>query len=97
MTRAKEILAARAVAAAPKCRAGSVATDSRGAGDGESVGEHPPNFSACGRPDAARRGGPMDLITPGDWDWVIGVNLMGAIHCIQAFLPHLSITAVIFV
>jgi len=21
--------------------------------------------------------GPMELITPGDWDWVIGVNLMG--------------------
>ena len=32
----------------------------------------------------------MDIITPGDWDWVIGVNLKGAIHCIQAFLPHLK-------
>jgi NAD(P)-dependent dehydrogenase (short-subunit alcohol dehydrogenase family) len=23
-------------------------------------------------------GGPMELITSGDWDWVIGVNLMGS-------------------
>jgi NAD(P)-dependent dehydrogenase (short-subunit alcohol dehydrogenase family) len=34
-------------------------------------------------------GGPLELITPGDWDWVIGVNLMGFVHVIQAFLPHL--------
>ena len=33
-------------------------------------------------------GGPLELITPGDWDWVIGVNLMGFVHVIQAFLPH---------
>jgi NAD(P)-dependent dehydrogenase (short-subunit alcohol dehydrogenase family) len=35
-------------------------------------------------------GGPMELITPGDWDWVIGVELMGSVHVIQAFLPHLK-------
>jgi NAD(P)-dependent dehydrogenase (short-subunit alcohol dehydrogenase family) len=35
-------------------------------------------------------GGPMELITSGDWDWVIGVNLMGHVHVIQAFLPHLK-------
>src|SRR5271169_2761069 len=35
-------------------------------------------------------GGPMELITPGDWDWVIGVNVMGAVHCLQAFLPILK-------
>ena len=34
--------------------------------------------------------GPMELITPGDWDWVIGVNLMGFVRVIQAFLPHLK-------
>ena len=34
-------------------------------------------------------GGPLELITPGDWDWVIGVNLMGFVHVIQAFLPHM--------
>ena len=31
-------------------------------------------------------GGPLEAITPGDWDWVIGVNLMGFVHVIQAFL-----------
>jgi NAD(P)-dependent dehydrogenase (short-subunit alcohol dehydrogenase family) len=35
-------------------------------------------------------GGPLDLITPGDWDWVVGVNLMGFVHVIQAFLPRLK-------
>ena len=35
-------------------------------------------------------GGPVELITPGDWDWVIGVNLMGFVHVIQAFLPRLK-------
>ena len=34
--------------------------------------------------------GPMELITPGDWDWVIGVNLMGFVRVIQAFLPRLK-------
>ena len=32
----------------------------------------------------------MELVTAGDWEWVIGVNLMGAVHCIQAFLPILK-------
>jgi NAD(P)-dependent dehydrogenase (short-subunit alcohol dehydrogenase family) len=35
-------------------------------------------------------GGPLELITPGDWDWVIGVNLMGFVHVIQAFLRRLK-------
>jgi NAD(P)-dependent dehydrogenase (short-subunit alcohol dehydrogenase family) len=35
-------------------------------------------------------GGPLELITPGDWDWVIGVNLMGFVYVIQAFLPRLK-------
>src|SRR5262249_44025276 len=35
-------------------------------------------------------GGPLELITPGDWDWIIGVNLMGFVHVIQAFLPRLK-------
>src|SRR5215467_13991396 len=35
-------------------------------------------------------GGPLELITPGDWDWVIGVNLMGFVHVLQAFLPRLK-------
>lgn len=32
-------------------------------------------------------GGAIEAITPGDWDWVLGVNLMGVVHAIQAFLP----------
>jgi NAD(P)-dependent dehydrogenase (short-subunit alcohol dehydrogenase family) len=35
-------------------------------------------------------GGPMELISPGDWDWVIGTSAMGFVHVIQAFLPHLK-------
>ena len=35
-------------------------------------------------------GGQMELITPGDWEWVIGVNLMGVIYGIEAFLPHIK-------
>ena len=35
-------------------------------------------------------GGALELITPGDWEWVIGVNLMGFVHVIQAFLPRLK-------
>jgi NAD(P)-dependent dehydrogenase (short-subunit alcohol dehydrogenase family) len=27
--------------------------------------------------------------TAGDWDWTIGVNLMGVVHGIQAFVPHM--------
>ena len=35
-------------------------------------------------------GGALELITPGDWAWVIGVNLMGFVHVIQAYLPRLK-------
>jgi NAD(P)-dependent dehydrogenase (short-subunit alcohol dehydrogenase family) len=35
-------------------------------------------------------GGQAELISPSDWDWVIGVNLMGAVHVIQAFLPRVK-------
>jgi NAD(P)-dependent dehydrogenase (short-subunit alcohol dehydrogenase family) len=35
-------------------------------------------------------GGPMEQIAPADWDWVIGVNLMGVIYGIEAFLPHIK-------
>ena len=27
---------------------------------------------------------------PADWDWILGVNLLGVIHGVQAFLPLLS-------
>lgn len=32
----------------------------------------------------------LGAITPTDWSWLIGVNLMGVIHGIQAFLPLLT-------
>jgi NAD(P)-dependent dehydrogenase (short-subunit alcohol dehydrogenase family) len=35
-------------------------------------------------------GGEMDSISPGDWEWVIGVNLMGVIYGIEVFLPHIK-------
>ena len=31
----------------------------------------------------------LAAISPADWNWLIGVNLMGVIHGIQAFLPLL--------
>jgi NAD(P)-dependent dehydrogenase (short-subunit alcohol dehydrogenase family) len=35
-------------------------------------------------------GGPMELITLGDWDWVLGVELMSNIYAIKAFLPQIK-------
>jgi len=35
-------------------------------------------------------GGALERITPGDWDWVLGVNLMGFGYVVQAFLPHIK-------
>jgi NAD(P)-dependent dehydrogenase (short-subunit alcohol dehydrogenase family) len=35
-------------------------------------------------------GGQFEAITPNDWEWVIGVNLMGVVHGVQAFLPHIK-------
>jgi len=36
------------------------------------------------------RAGVAEEIAPADWQWVIGVNLMGTIHGIQAFLPRMK-------
>jgi NAD(P)-dependent dehydrogenase (short-subunit alcohol dehydrogenase family) len=41
----------------------------------------------CNNAGVSAWGGPVEQIPPGDWDWVIGVNLMGVIHGIAAFLP----------
>ncbi|UPT96080.1 SDR family NAD(P)-dependent oxidoreductase [Bradyrhizobium barranii subsp. apii] len=35
-------------------------------------------------------GGQFEAIAPNDWEWVIGVNLMGVVYGIQAFLPHIK-------
>jgi NAD(P)-dependent dehydrogenase (short-subunit alcohol dehydrogenase family) len=34
-------------------------------------------------------GGPLELTTPGDCDWIIGVDVMGMIYGCQTFLPHI--------
>jgi len=36
------------------------------------------------------RNGPLDKITLGDWEWVLGVNLKGAVNGLAAFLPHIK-------
>lgn len=33
--------------------------------------------------------GPIWKTTEKDWEWVIGVNLLGIVHGIQAFVPHM--------
>jgi NAD(P)-dependent dehydrogenase (short-subunit alcohol dehydrogenase family) len=35
-------------------------------------------------------GGPVELTTPGDCDWIVGVDLMGMIYGCQTFLPHIK-------
>lgn len=35
-------------------------------------------------------GGPLESLTDNDWSWVLGVNLYGVIHGVQAFLPLLK-------
>ena len=35
-------------------------------------------------------GGALELTTPGDCDWIIGVDLMGTIYGCQTFLPHIK-------
>ena len=32
----------------------------------------------------------MEIITQGDWDWIIDVNLKGFLHVVQSFLPHIK-------
>ena len=34
-------------------------------------------------------GEPAEAIEPENWDWIVGVNVMGVVHGIQAFLPLL--------
>jgi NADP-dependent 3-hydroxy acid dehydrogenase YdfG len=35
-------------------------------------------------------GGQIELVAPTDWEWVFGVNAMGVVHGVQAFLPHIK-------
>jgi NAD(P)-dependent dehydrogenase (short-subunit alcohol dehydrogenase family) len=42
-------------------------------------------FSNAGIASAGR----IEDMVPADWDWLLGVNVMGAAHAVQAFLPLL--------
>ncbi len=35
-------------------------------------------------------GGRIDAVAPGAWDWLMGVNLMGVIHGLSEFVPHMK-------
>jgi NAD(P)-dependent dehydrogenase (short-subunit alcohol dehydrogenase family) len=37
----------------------------------------------------AMHGVPIEQLAPHDWDWLIGVNIYGVLHGMQAFLPYL--------
>jgi NAD(P)-dependent dehydrogenase (short-subunit alcohol dehydrogenase family) len=41
----------------------------------------------CNNAGVGYAGVPLDRVPDGDWDWVVGVNLMGVINGLQAFLP----------
>lgn len=37
----------------------------------------------------ALHGVPIESLSPGEWDWIVGVNLFGVIHGIGVFVPRL--------
>jgi NAD(P)-dependent dehydrogenase (short-subunit alcohol dehydrogenase family) len=39
------------------------------------------------------RAGAIEKIAEQDWNWVVGVNLMGVVHGIQAFVPRMKASA----
>ena len=41
----------------------------------------------CNNAGVGGTGGPLDEVEDADWDWVLGVNLMGTVNGLQAFLP----------
>jgi NAD(P)-dependent dehydrogenase (short-subunit alcohol dehydrogenase family) len=43
----------------------------------------------CATMPASRAGGGIDHISLDNWRWVIDVNLMGVLHGIKSFLPHI--------
>ncbi len=34
-------------------------------------------------------GGPIESVSMADWQWILGINLLGPIRGVRAFLPHL--------
>lgn len=47
---------------------------------------------ACNNAGIAMHGVSLQEITAADWDWVIGVNIRGVIHGIQALVPRMLAT-----
>lgn len=43
----------------------------------------------CNNAGVSGGGGPVWETTPNDWAWVLGVNLLGVVHGIQAFVPRM--------
>jgi NAD(P)-dependent dehydrogenase (short-subunit alcohol dehydrogenase family) len=43
----------------------------------------------CNNAGVGGRAGHVDELSEGQWDWVLSVNLMGVVHGIAAFLPHI--------
>ncbi|MBT3550155.1 MAG: SDR family NAD(P)-dependent oxidoreductase [Rhodospirillaceae bacterium] len=41
----------------------------------------------CNNAGVGGTGKPLDEVTAEDWDWVLGVNLVGTVNGLQAFLP----------
>ncbi|HET8577794.1 MAG TPA: SDR family NAD(P)-dependent oxidoreductase [Methylomirabilota bacterium] len=79
--------------AAAGSRAISVKTDVSRLGDVEALAERAwAEFSAvhvlCNNAGVAVHGG-LEAASHKDWEWVIGVNLWGVIHGIEAFVPRM--------
>jgi NAD(P)-dependent dehydrogenase (short-subunit alcohol dehydrogenase family) len=43
----------------------------------------------CNNAGVAGGGGPIWQTTERDWQWVMGVNLMGVVHGVRVFVPHM--------
>jgi len=43
----------------------------------------------CNNAGVSGGGGNTWEATPNDWTWVMGVNLMGVVHCLRAFVPRM--------
>jgi len=56
----------------------------------ETIRAFGPVHVICNNAGVGVGGGPVEEIPPADWDWAIGVNLMGVIHGVAAFLPHIK-------
>lgn len=47
---------------------------------------------SCNNAGISLHGVPLHEISAGDWEWVIGVNIQGVIHGIQALVPRMLAT-----